>query len=138
MKTARRRRIIAIPLVCLCWMLLLPPSHAQVSVTTYHNDNARTGQNLQETILTPENVKTPPDVNFRQFGKLFSMTVDGQVYAQPLYVPNVHIVVKDGMNGMIVTDKGFHNVVFVVTEQDKAYAFDGDTGQPLWVQNLID
>jgi len=51
-------------------------SQAQVSVTTYHNDNARTGQNTQETVLTPLNV------NSTQFGKLFTTAVDGYVYAQ--------------------------------------------------------
>jgi hypothetical protein len=58
---------------------------AQVNVTTYHDDNTRTGQNRQETILTPANV------NSGQFGKLFSVSVDGWVYAQPLYLSNVNI-----------------------------------------------
>jgi hypothetical protein len=58
---------------------------AQVSVTTYHNDNARTGQNLHESILTPANV------NPNGFGRLFVQPVDGYIYAQPLYVPNVSI-----------------------------------------------
>src|ERR1700687_3804638 len=58
---------------------------AQPSVLTWHNDNARTGQNLQETILTPANV------NSASFGKLFTIGVDGKVDAQPLYVPNLTI-----------------------------------------------
>jgi hypothetical protein len=92
---------------------------AQVNVTTFHNDNARTGQNLAETALTPANV------NPTQFGKLFSVAVDGYVYAQPLYLSNVVI------NG------GTHNVVYVATEHDSLYAIDADTGTVYWQVNMI-
>src|SRR5438132_11571981 len=88
---------------------------AQPSVLTWHNDNARTGQNLQETILTPSNISSAT------FGKLFVAAVDGKVDAQPLYVP-----------GITVAAQGKHNVLYVVTEHDSAYAFDADTGAPLW------
>jgi hypothetical protein len=88
----------------------LAPVQAQVSVTTFHNDNARTGQNTQETILTPSNV------NFNQFGKLFSVPVTGTLYAQPLYLWGQNI------------GGGTHNVLYVATEHDNVYAMDADTG----------
>lgn len=96
----------------------------QVNVTTYHNDNARTGQNVQETILTPSNV------NAANFGKLFSQTIDDYAYAQPLYVANVAIL-----------NQGTHNVVYVATMNDSVYAFDadgnsGENAEPLWKVNF--
>src|SRR5579863_158014 len=83
-------------------------AYSQTSVLTWHNDNARTGQNLKETILTPANVKPAT------FGKLFVITVSGKVDAQPLYVPSLTI------SGIV------HNVLYVMTEADLAYAFDAD------------
>ena len=62
------------------WLLAWQTAGAQVSVTTYHNDNSRTGQNTHETVLNPANV------NSDQFGKLFTVAVDGYVFAQPLYL----------------------------------------------------
>jgi hypothetical protein len=77
-------------------------------VTTYHNDVARTGQNLQEYALTPTTVSGGT------FGKRWSCPLDGAAYAQPLYVANLSI------------GGGTHNVVFVVTMNDSIYAFDAD------------
>ena len=98
-------------------------ARAQVSVWTYHNDNMRSGVNTNEVILTPGNV------NSTTFGKLFSQTVDGCVYAQPLYVPNVNI-----------QGRGLHNVFFIATQHDTVYAFDADSagaaGGLLWKTNL--
>jgi hypothetical protein len=104
--------------------LLLVHAQAQgfAGVLTWHNDNSRTGQNLDETILNPQNV------NATAFGKVFSYAVDGQIYAQPLYVPNVNI-----------PGQGVHNVIYVATENDSVYAFDADgmTATPLWQVSFI-
>jgi Abnormal spindle-like microcephaly-assoc'd, ASPM-SPD-2-Hydin len=91
-------------------------------VLTYHNDNTRDAQNQQETALNPSNV------NVAQFGKLFSYSVDAQVYAQPLYVASA---ITDS-NGVT------HNVLYVATENDTVYAFDADglTATPLWKNNF--
>ena len=107
--------------VPLCMVILASAAlYGQVSVLTWHNDNARTGQNLQETALTPTNV------NASSFGKLFGIAVDGKVDAQPLYVPAV-----------AVPANGTHNVLYVVTEHDSAYAFDADNGTQLWHVSLL-
>ena len=89
------------------------------SVLTWHNDNARTGQNLQENILTPANVKQAT------FGKLATISVDGKVDAQPLYVPTLTIA------------QGVHNVLYVATEHDSLYAFDADTFAQLLHVSLL-
>jgi uncharacterized protein (TIGR03437 family) len=99
--------------------------HAQVSVLTYQYDNSRAGANTAESILTPSSV------NAARFGKLFSYAVDGYVYAQPLYIPNVAI-----------PGKGTHNVLLVATEHDSVYALDADSNSgpnsaPLWRTSFL-
>jgi hypothetical protein len=91
-----------------------------IDVTTYHYDNLRTGQNLNETILTTANV------NQSKFGKLGELMVDGKVDAQPLYLSNVSI-----------PSVGAKNVLYVATEHGSVFAFDADNvrgtaAQPLW------
>ena len=109
-----------------CWIsvVLLPALCAQVNVLTYRNDNARTGQNLNEPLLSPANVKSG------QFGPRFGHSVDGEVFAQPLYMAAVPMA------------DGSHNVVMVATEHDSVYAFDADdnlgtNARPLWQVSFI-
>ena len=92
------------------------------SYFTSQNDNARTSANRHETLLTPATV------NAKQFGKIFSLRVDGDVYAQPLYWPSLEI-----------PGKRRHNVLFVATEHNGMYAFDADgrSGVPLWRTSLL-
>jgi outer membrane protein assembly factor BamB len=105
----------------LCFLDLSRPLRLLAQdVLTWHNDNARTGQNLEETTLTLQNV------NPRTFGKLFVLRVDGKVDAEPLYVARTEI-----------PHKGFRNVLFVATEHDSLYAFDADTGEQFWHVRLL-
>jgi len=99
-----------------------PAAATYTGTFTYHNDNARTGQNLNETVLTWANV------NQAQFGKKFSYPLDGIAYASPLYVANVPIPGQGGCN-----------VVYVATEHDSVYAFDADgvNSNPLWKVTFI-
>ncbi|MGB8989572.1 MAG: hypothetical protein WCC37_23440 [Candidatus Sulfotelmatobacter sp.] len=92
---------------------------SQAAVLTYHNDDARDGAYLEEVSLTPSNV------NSLTFGKLLAYPVDGQIYAQPLYMPALNIA------------GGTNDVVFAVTQNNSVYAFNADatssaTAQTFW------
>lgn len=106
--------------------MAVPCSLAQApNVLTWRYDISQQGQNTHESILTPTNVNT------NTFGKLFSHTVDGQVYAQPLYAAN-----------LTLPNQTTHNVIFVATEHDSVYAFDADSNggassNPLWQASLL-
>ena len=94
---------------------------AQVDVLTQHNDNARTGVNLRERVLTPANV------NKGQFGMLFKRVVDDQLYTQPLVVTGVQV------------DGGTHDLVVVTTVNNSVYAFDANDAEatsPIWHVNF--
>lgn len=106
--------------VLLYFLGLSTGAWSQISVTTFHNDNSRTGQNAQETVLTPANV------NSAQFGKLFTISVDGYVFAQPLYLAGVQNIAG-----------GTHNVLYIVTQHGSLFAIDADTGAILWQKSFI-
>ncbi|MBV9696603.1 MAG: chitobiase/beta-hexosaminidase C-terminal domain-containing protein [Gammaproteobacteria bacterium] len=99
--------------------LVVSTAHA-LNVTTWRYDAARTGQNTSETALTPANV------NSSSFGKSYSYTVDGYVYAQPLYLANLTV------------NSVARNVVFIATQHDSVYAFDADHSVQLWKASLLD
>jgi hypothetical protein len=119
----RRSALRRIALSAALFSALAPAAVAQgfAGTFTQHNDLGRTGQNLNETLLTTSNVRSTT------FGKLFSYPVDNQVYAQPLYVPN-----------LAIPGQGTHNVLYVVTEGDSIFAFDADGLSPtvLWSLNF--
>jgi hypothetical protein len=126
MQKRSRARIAALSLIAAVLSLASysNPIRAQgggaPALLTQHNDNTRSGANLNETVLNTSNV------NVNQFGKLFSRFVDGQVFAQPLYLSGVAF-------GQTV-----RNVVYVATMKNNVYAFDADgaTSTPLWQVNL--
>src|SRR5256714_9384038 len=93
---------------------------SSTDVLTYQDNNARTGADLHEKLLTPGNV------NAASFGLRFNLQVDGKVDAQPLYVAKLKIA-----------GRGRHNVLYVATEHDTLYAFDADAGTVLWQTSLL-
>jgi hypothetical protein len=115
------RRTLPLPLVLLVLATCTEnptdntaPNPQSVAVPTQHNDNTRSGWNDNETALTTSNV------NVQQFGAVFTVPVDDQVYAQPLVVGHVSV------------GGGSHNVVYIATVNNTLYAYDGDNGRPYW------
>src|SRR5580700_8813712 len=109
-------------LILLASISLVSPALGQVSVLTGQYDNSRSNANLNETILNTSNV------NVSQFGLLYSRSLDGSLYAQPLYVPSVAI-----------PGQGTHNVIYLATLHNTVVAFDADNpsqAAPLWQVNL--
>ena len=118
-----RARFIYPAEICFLAIACLTSAVGQTTlgVFTQQYYNTRTGNNTYERILTPKNVSST------QFGKLFSFTVDGQVYAQPLWV-----------SGVKIPGQGTHTVVYTVTQLDSVFAFDANTGVQLWQDNFTD
>ncbi len=114
----RKSSALFYPLVILALAL---QAGAQKVITSQY-DNARTGANLNETILTPRNV------NAQHLGKIFTLHVDGDVYAQPLF-----------LGGVEIPGKGRHDILIIATEHDTVYAFDanGSPSTPLWQVSFL-
>src|SRR3984957_1614007 len=121
MRKSRRKWIRSRAVVLLAILALTGLAGAQRVITSQY-DNARTGANLNETKLTPRNV------NVQHFGKVFTLHVDGDVYAQPLF-----------LGGVEIPGKGRHDVLFIATEHDSVYAFDvyGNPRTPLWRASFL-
>ena len=111
---------VATKIVVALVIITAPPLIAATDVLTWHNDLARTGQNLTETVLTPANV------NSTSFGKLFVVSVDGQVYAEPLVV-----------SGLSISGQGVRDVLYIATEHDSVYACDANDGTVLWRRSML-
>jgi len=124
MKSGLRQRAVrlSVLLLCLCaWRLAAPPAFAlDTDVPTQHNDPARTGAQLHETLLQPSNVSPTT------FGRLFQRQVDGQIIAQPLYISSLSI-----------PNTGLRNVIYVATRANTVYAFDADDTDPDPTHGLI-
>ena len=103
------------------WLAMPAAAFGQASVTTWHNDLARTGQNRAETQLTPASLRAGA------FHKRCARRVDGQIYAQPLYLPGVRAGGRP------------RGLVFVATKHDSVYAFDADchARAPLWKTSFL-
>ncbi len=112
--TSPKVSVLRLSLTAIVSLSLAACAFAQ-DVLTYHNNNGRTGLYSAETTLTLSNV------NSGSFGKLFTVSLDGLVDGEPLYLSAVPI-----------SGSGTHNLLIVVTENDSVYAFDADTGAAIW------
>jgi hypothetical protein len=118
--------LYAAPSALFCFLLSVTIAYAAADdVSTQHDDAARTGAQLHETVLKPGNIKS------NTFGRLYERSVNGQIIAQPLYA-----------GGVTIPGKGLRNVVYVVTRANVVYAFDADDLDPdpshglLWSQTI--
>ena len=101
----------------LALLCVLSASSLAQDVTMWKVDPQHTGLNSHETVLTPALVADPT-----KFAPLFFQKLDGQVYGAPLFMSAATL---NNLPGSFPDGKS-HNVVYVVTQHDSVYAFDGD------------
>ena len=118
------KRITRTAVVSALALAVVCPVVAQPVLLTSRGGNARTASDTNEFLLTPDNV------NKNNFGHLFSVPVDYQVLAQPLYVPGVTINTGPYLGTV-------HNVIYVATQMDSLYAIDADDGTQLWYSSEV-
>ncbi len=120
----RQQAVVVRVFVWLSTLICLTSSSgsAQTAITTFHVDNNRTGWNPHETVLTPQNVSSS------SFGLLQTVTLDGTIGGQPLFVPGVNITAG--------SHQGVHNVVYAATQSNTIYAIDAESGTLLLSPNF--
>src|SRR5262245_27612014 len=115
----QRRLVFKVLFGLASWLAAGVPMHTHAADgLTQHNDNARTGVNAAETVLKVANVK--PDT----FGRLWTLYLDGQVAAQPLYVSQLAVDTSANPNTPPV--QGMFNAVLVATMHNTVYLYDAD------------
>jgi hypothetical protein len=104
--------------------------NATTAVLTHHNDNLRTGWNKTETTLTPTIVSSAAG----KFGAIATVSLDDQVDAQPLIVPQQQITCAN--NETSICQPGTYQVVYVATESNTIYAINAANGAILLQRNF--
>ncbi len=124
----RRAVQLRASIVVLAALVTASSAWGQANVLTHHNDNRRTGANLQEKQLTIQSVR-------QKFGKLWTLSVDGQIVAQPLYVSRLQVTGRAPVNAIIVAT--MHNTIYVY-DADKRPTQPQSKDALVWAQWLGD
>jgi hypothetical protein len=108
--------------LCAKGCVLSNKGYAARSGSSIAADNTRQGVNQYETLLRASNLVCTGCT----FGYQNSVQVDGQIYAQPLYM--------SGLANSFVRSEG---AVFVATEHGSVYAFDAYTPTDLLLTSSL-
>ena len=95
------------------WTAILP-TNAQVNVTQFHNHSSRDGLYIDSAFTLSAAGNLTRDLNF-------DGTIQGEVYAQPLYIDN---------------GPGGRPTIIAVTQLNNVYALDAVDGSIIWEQNV--